>query len=94
MSNVRIWRQHQSYRKFCVDFRNHCLQAEILYAHSQINHFQNGRQEVTATKYNLNKQTKIIFKTSNITNLWMHNSLPPLFLLYCSYKLCKFKWPT
>ena len=55
----RIWRHHHSYRKLCVDFRNHCLQAEILSAPSQIDYFQNGRQEVTATKYNLNKRLKL-----------------------------------
>ena len=64
----RIWRQHYSYRKFWVDFISHYLQAEIVSAHSQINHFQNGRQEVTVTKCNLNKP-KIPFKPSNITNL-------------------------
>ena len=77
----RIWGQHLSYRKFCVDFKNHCLQAEILSAHSQINHFQNGRQEVTVTKYNGNKRPNITFKPSNITNPWMHNSLPALYLI-------------
>ena len=90
----RISRQHHSYRKFCVDFRNHCLQAEILSPHSQINQFQNGRQEVIVTKYNLNKhdeRPKIPFKPSNITNLWMHKSLLALLLLYCSCKLSKFK---
>ena len=30
----RIRRQHHSYRKFYVDFKNHCRQAEILYAQS------------------------------------------------------------
>ena len=77
----RIWEQHHSYRKFCVDFRNHCLQAELSSAHSQINHFQNGRQEVTVTKYNGNKRPKITIKPSNITNLQMHNSFSVLFLL-------------
>ena len=87
----RIWRQHHSYREFCVDSRNHCLQAEMLSAHSLINHFQNSRQEVIVTKYILNKRPKIPFKPSNITNLWMHKSLLALLLLYCSYKLSKFK---
>ena len=67
---------------------NHCLQAEILSAHSQINHLQNGCQEVIVTKYN---RPKIPFKPSNITNLWMHKSLLALLLLYCSCKLLKFK---
>ena len=40
-----------------------------LLIYSQINHFQNGRQEVIITKYNLNKRPKITFKPSNITNL-------------------------
>ena len=87
----RIWKQHHSYRKFCVDFRNYCLQAEILSAHASINHFQNGRQEVTVTKYNPNKRPTVPFKTPNITNVWIHNSLSAFVLLYCSYKLCKFK---
>ena len=52
----RIWRQHHSYRRFCVDLKNHSLQAEILSAHSQINHLQNGRQKVTVTKYNVNQR--------------------------------------
>ena len=72
---------------FCVDSRNHGLQAEILSAHSQIN----GRQEVIVTKYNLNKRPTIPFKPSNITNLWMHKSFLQLLLLYCSCKLSKFK---
>ena len=55
--------------------------AEIMFAHSQINHFLNGCQKVTVTKYNLNKRPKITFKPSNITILWMHNSLPALFLI-------------
>ena len=87
----RIWRQYYYYRKFRVDFRNHCLQAEIMTPHCQINNFQNCRQEVTVTKYNPNKRPKTPFKHSNITDLWMHNSLPALFLLNCSYRLYKFK---
>ena len=71
----RIGRQYHSYGNFCLDFRNHCLKAEILSAHSQITHFQNSRQEVTITKYNFNKRPKIPFKPSNITNLWMHKAL-------------------
>ena len=87
----RIRRQHNSYRRFCVDSRNHYLQAEILSAHTQINHFQNGRQEVIITKYNLDKRPKNPFKPSNITYLRMHKSLLVLLLLYCSCKLSKFK---
>ena len=87
----RIRRQHHFHRNFCVDFRNHCLQAEILSGHSKINYYKNGRQEITITKYNLNKRPKIPLKPSNITNLWIHKSLPALFLLYRSYKLSKLK---
>ena len=87
----RIRRQHHTYRKFWVDSRNHCFQAEILSAHSQITHFQNGRYEVIVTKYKLNKRPKIPFKSSNITNLWIHKSLLALLLLSCSCKLLKFK---
>ena len=58
---------HHSYRKFCENFGNHCLQAEILSAHSQITHFQNGHQEVTIAKYNPNKRPKIPLQPSNIT---------------------------
>ena len=66
-----------SYRKVCVDFRNHSPQAETLSAHSQISHFKNGRQEVIVKKYNFNKRPKITLKSSNIrpTNLWIHNAL-------------------
>ena len=71
-----------------MDIGIHCLQAEIVSAYSQI---QNGRQEVTVTKYNLNKRPKIPFKSSIITNLWIHKSLPVLFLPSCSYNLFKFK---
>ena len=56
----------------------------ILIGNSQITHFQNGRQEVIVTKYNLNKRPKIPFKPSIITNIWMHKSLLALLLLYCS----------
>ena len=71
-----IGRQHHFYWNFCVDFRNRCLQAEILSAHSQIN---------------LNKRTKMYSNLLN-TNRWRHNLLPELFfLLYCPYKLCKIK---
>ena len=87
-------RQHHSYRKFCVDSRNHCLQAEILSAHSQITYFQNGRQEVIVTKYNPNKRPKIPFKPFNITNLWMHKSLLALPLRYAHVNCQNSKWPT
>ena len=72
-------------------FQFKCFQAEYLPAHSQINHFQNGRQEVIVTKYNLNKRPNIPFKPSNITNLRMHKSLLALLLLYRSCKLSTFK---